>query len=472
MAEQQAAIVADYQIVTPLMVGGSNHAPEFRLAGYANMIRWWWRFLALGRYGGNAAVASFWEAVVFGWAAKPFGCKRVTFALKGLVAGMPAPWQDTPREWENWSGVQYLTAQGFKEGRGPAKYKGFQVEARISDANRGPFEAFRVELDRKKTDTSFLVARLEETAWDAERLMARDTLIDAMALIGLIGGLGARSRRGFGSLAIRSLTGDPRIDGAPPAITALPVSVEAYKAQIEGYMGTARHCGEPPYTALSDTSKIRICATRPGNSRDLMNEIGWAFQIYRSYGQRDRAGGHQHLFRADGHTETALAAGTAKSPTSATPWYRPEFAADHDNFYVSHAGQFPNGSVDNRSLFGLPHNYGRAQTGWVAPAASNPVTESTRRASPLLMHFHLLSDGSHAAVVMTFPATFVPDGAELEVRRANGIKSNHQIPVGWSPIEGFADFLTKPTTGLAPSPSGGVIHTEYVPVTTGQGVVL
>ena len=455
---------ARYKVVTPLMVGGANHAPGFRVASYANMVRWWWRFLALGRYG-DAAIASFWEAVMFGWHAKPFGQKRATFSLKSQVVGPPDGWSSVPDDWKAWSGVQYLTAQGFKDGRFPTVIKRFEVEIGLAEPETGPFVWFLAE-QNEGDGKRFLAARLE--AWATESTTTRDALIDAVALIGLIGGLGARSRRGFGALAIEALDGDPRVDPARVQM-GIPQDVASYKAMIAACLGTARFAGEPPYTALSDRTRINICATRSGNSIDLMNEIGWAFQIYRSWGQRtdrdDPTKGHRHEFRTPGVRPRTLHAGTAKAG-----WYRPEFAADHNDFY---AKGFPseNGQgkpvVDNRSVFGLPHNYGKTQIGWT-DGGSDPG----RRASPLMMHFHPLAEGSHAAVVMTVPSLFVPPNSQLEVRPANP-KNQRPFPTAtnWGLIEGFVDFVVTPPSGANRAPGRGVIHAEYTPVPASTGAV-
>lgn len=459
-----STLVAKYRVVTPLMVGGANHAPELRLASYANMVRWWWRFLALGRFG-DAAIASFWEAVLFGWHEKPFGQKRVRFTLKSQSPGTPEGWSVTPNDWRNWSGVQYLTAQGFKEGRYPVQAKDFEVEVGLTDPQILAFEQFRDD-PKVPGDKSFVSERLE--GWKDEWPTARDTFVDAMELIGLIGGLGARSRRGFGSLAIESLTGDPREPAKRPTVS-IPANVEAYKAMISACLGPKRFSGEPPYTALSDKTQIQICATLSGGSLGLMNEIGWAFQIYRSWGNtggRQPHLNHFHEFKSGGQHGPTLAAGAAKAG-----WYRTEFQADHNGFYQTHPGIFPVAVFDKRSVFGLPHNYGRTQIGW-----TDGTKDLKRRASPLLMHFHPLADGGHAAVVMSVPAVFSPSGSQLEVR-PNGPTPNPRNLRGfpastdWALIEGFAGFVIAPPGGASGGAGGGVIHTSYAPVAEADGAV-
>lgn len=72
------------------MLGGANHASEFRLSSYVHMLRWWWRFLALGRFG-NEGASSYWEAVLFGWHAKHFD-NRAVFGLPHNYKGIKVGW--------------------------------------------------------------------------------------------------------------------------------------------------------------------------------------------------------------------------------------------------------------------------------------------------------------------------------------------------------------------------------------------
>lgn len=126
--------VATYDVVTPMVLRGANQAAEFRLASFVNVVRWWWRFLALGRFDGSPESASFWEAVLLGWSAAPFGRKRVSFHLaRPPVPGYPEPWSSTESSGWNrgWSGVNYLAGQGLQD-RQAVDVKAFCVEAVLS----------------------------------------------------------------------------------------------------------------------------------------------------------------------------------------------------------------------------------------------------------------------------------------------------------------------------------------------------
>ncbi len=447
-------IQARYQIVTPLMLGGANHAAEFRLASFLPQVRWWWRFLALGRYG-DEAVSGFWEAVLFGWPAEPFGQKLFSARLVNMDAGLPAPWQDGLKA-DAWSGIQYLTAQGFKDGRTPVSINGFAVEIRLRDPDIEGFEAFCDRLP--VTDRDFLQDRLIK--WGAEWRQCRQLLLDALALIGLLGGLGARSRRGFGSLSVLGLR-----DGEHEIISGLPADVTGYRAQVARTLGTEKWQGTPPFTAWSSLAAVDICASGP-DVRMLMNEIGWAMQLYRSWGQKDKKeGGHRHELSIKGQILATEKGGAAKNN------YR--FKSDHNEFY---AKDFPSSKNDVRAIFGLPHNYGSTNVGWANNAAG--TGELGRRASPLLLHFHTLADGRHVAVASVFPAPLAPANARLVAKtpqKQGNPPSTTARPIqtnpDWHLLREFAHFIREPDAELRGGAGGGVIHSSYTVIPAPVGSV-
>ncbi len=270
-----------------------------------------------------------------------------------------------------------------------------------------------------------------------------------MALIGLLGGLGARSRRGFGSLAVSRLT----VDGED-IVGGLPDSSENYRDMISTHLGTDRHIGLPPYSALSNHFGCEICAAH-NDARELMNDIGWAFQIYRSWGQRKpRIPGTPDYFHArdirkvNGQlTGNWIPAGADKES-----WYQKEFAADHNEFYRD---PLASNSFDNRSVFGLPHNYGKIKVGW----DFDNENDYGRRASPLLFHFHRLANGCFVFVSTVVGAQFAPSGSKLHIEKAgkDGPGQNFDS-LDFALLDGFARFLRDPdATGCGK----GVQHTLF-----------
>jgi hypothetical protein len=500
-------IVARYKVVTPLMLGGANHAPEFRLASYVNVVRWWWRFLALGRYG-TPQSASFWEAVLFGWSAEPFGRKRVSFRLDGPPdTGYPLPWSEGGFQkqqgeqgvkWlSDWSGINYLTAQGFDDRkklpdstyRKPAPIRGFRVTARLLDfrgasdpAWQTLFKAPAGDNPEERRRRAFLAERREFAANDW--LTATSTLIDAMALLGLLGGLGARSRRGFGSLAIQELQVPEAIASKTNAkgLAQAPATTADYRRELADRLGQSPFSGLPPYTALSDRTQIAIVG-EAADARLLMNDIGFALQLYRSWGERDGASTHKHRYVADGNQQ-AIPAGGAKTGYRFGPdhdWYlrlkahvdtcRDTIQATVDDPVLDldqkrqaerrarrrmesdvNGNVFASG-VPHRIAFGLPHNYfirssqpvirsdgpPNQRRRYVNQGVTIEPATSGRRASPLLLHFHRLSETECVAVACVAPAQFLP--VDAKVKSAGGQSSSH---VGEAHLQDFsevADFI-------------------------------
>lgn len=428
-----------------MFLGGANHAPEWRTESFANVVRWWWRFLALSRYGGDERVATFWEAVVFGWPSKPFGEKRARFSLiqERVVETLPEKWGDLSfeggrdnhgnwRPWtHSWSGIGYLTAQGFHEmdrvprgrprtGRAvrlPLRLSAFGIEIRVTEL--GSAQAFlercRAVAKRGRDPIVNDAAEIEE-GWTT----ARRTLVDAVALLGLLGGLGSRSRRGFGSLSIQRL----EVEDGPHdslAIASAPADIAGYTAILGQALGEGRFDGEPPYSALSTKTTISVVARAPDPVK-LMNDLGWAFQIYRSWGQSDRQNPGQHLHQfVGGGRRAAIAAGDDKGD-----WYRPEFKEDHDTIHLRRGGDRSDDARDNRAVFGLPHNYGK-MSGFSTEVAWNQGSNlgdgdnvRGRRASPLLFHIHELGEGrGYVGVLVLARSRFLPEGAHLRIQDAH-----------------------------------------------------
>jgi len=110
-------------------------------------------------------------------------------------------------------------------------------------------------------------------------------VLDAAKLLGLLGGLGSRVRRGWGSLTLEKLHG-PEVDWTKPE------SVEGYRKAIRDIIGRPGNA-TPPFSAFSDGSRIEIVATLLPDAMTAMDEIGLQMRRYRSW--RDPNG--EKIFR-------------------------------------------------------------------------------------------------------------------------------------------------------------------------------
>ncbi len=270
------------------------------------------------------------------------------------------------------------------------------------------------------------------------------TLRNAVLLLGLLGGLGARARRGFGSLAIQSLR------DADGAAVPLPENPAEYAETLRGLLHELPS-DEPPFSAFSRYTRVDISATHK-NAWFLLNHIGEAQIEFRSNGRRTGK-----------ERQNALRQRVAQMP----------FKGDHDSMLSLlpslSPGQGPPLTHPRRVIFGLPHNYffgsvnrkeswrGRKEARRRATVQISPVNDKDfgRRASPLLIHIHRFPTGDAVAVQTVMRARFLPP--DEGIRIAAGVNSK-DFPVAcvpaWDVLDDYLDGFGSRTTVL-PLVEGG-----------------
>lgn len=418
-------IVADYDVVTPMFMGGASQHPQWRLASYAHALRWWWRALALGRFDGDLRKVKLNEALLFGHVEKGYGAGRVRFrdltAQIGDAAIPPAPWGDqVDGGFPGWSGLAYLAGQGL-QGRKATPISRLRIELRIAWRDPG---ALKCAWDR--TEAGGETRPFADT--DIDEAKSVDTLKDAVVLIGLLGGLGARSRRGFGSLTITRME-DDRVER--------PVSASdhaTYASLIASTAGASidwRPAEIPPYSAFFGGMNSWVIA-EGGDAKVLLNRLGWALQYFRGWGQPVEYG-HRHFLYEDDKVFGGLLAGAQKQKYA--------FAADHDWLMRLRSGDFDSGALlpapPRKSVFGLPQMYRDGVA--IEVAGSN----ADRRASPLTVHIHRLGSGAVIACCTVLKADFLAPDTQVAVRR--GKKSFPPAPIkpDWQAVHAFSEFAAK-----------------------------
>jgi CRISPR-associated protein Cmr1 len=109
---------------------------------------------------------------------------------------------------------------------------------------------------------------LKPTATAADAVALRDTL----KLWGWLGGLGSRSRRGFGSIALESL------DGSDALFEDTDAYLNAIKTLLNSYsVSTVK----PPYTAFSNLTKIGVTSETSSFPYQVHQDMGVLFNNYR-----------------------------------------------------------------------------------------------------------------------------------------------------------------------------------------------
>ncbi len=230
---------------------------------------------------------------------------------------------------------------------------------------------------------------------NAKRSMRRDVM-ESVRCLCLFGGLGSRSRRGFGSVVLSS---------------DLPVDLEELCSQIAAECQRDNVPEKVQHTAFSQQMRVVIPFVED-TWQEALYKIGWELQNFRSF--------------------------RTEAPQG------PRFVGDHDLIRDTIQGIAP-ATAPERVTFGLPQNYYFSSLGGATAAVTG--VDCDRRASPLLTHTHMLADGRYAVVVSFFPAPLLPPGQKLLISTGKKPRSREYddvpVPQGWSAVESFMDYLAQ-----------------------------
>lgn len=351
--------------------GADQKEAEFRLPSFKGALRFWWRTLAWKEVQDRNKLHEK-EGELFG--SSKHGQSKVWIRCCDL-------------ELE----PQVHIGQIFEKGRLPgAHYLGYGVMEAFPSKNKGtqagqltrpmiPGGTFTVELG--------FHPQLEEPSVAEVRC--------ALVLLGTIGGLGSKSRKGFGSLTLTDLVdNDERSELEPDPEKRLQ---EVLKGLPEG---------EPDWTAWSRESRVIKIKSKGKSAVELLDELGREQVYYRSWG----------------HNGNVLDRDSERN-----------FEEDH-HLFKNYKTEI---TYPRRVAFGLPHNYGKGDKKEVKRACLN----HDRRASPLFLHIHhdLNNPDTPDPVGLAafLPARFLPEKnlrvfeKEVEWQEANF----------WSPVEGYLDRL-------------------------------
>lgn len=319
MGRKMTTITATYRIVTPMFCSGADpKKAALRLSSFKGALRFWWRTL---QHGMTVSELQKKEAAIFGSSRQSVGQSKVRMRLR---------WDDALPQNEDWisSWPKNRPATG-------STYLGYGITESGRKGSKD-YQEHRVGLPEGKT---FTVECRVPGCYEQE-------LKRSLTLVGLIGGLGNRSRRAFGSIALLNLCDQDReLQSTGDYLTAM--------SQCVGISTPAL----PEHTAFSQNSKIAFLAST-STARKAHEELGEAYRHFRGQPSNLR--------------------GRTKIP------------------------------------IGLPLQ----------------GIDSRRRASPLLMHIHIIG-GSFVPVILFLPAKFHP-----EIREGDGANFFDVIDSWMNEIEG------------------------------------
>lgn len=397
-------ISATYRVTTPMFLGGAHQQAELRLASFKGVLRFWWRALAWSAFGQNLPTIRNAEAELFG--STDVGQSRLL--MRWRVSGTEVPFRDRLSP-----GLTYLAGMGLCKPNGE-----------LNRAAIAPGVCFTVEIALRNT--------LER---NQSQLLQR-----ALGAVGLIGGLGARSRRGYGSLTLEHLEG---MHGSWTRATSLAEVERQFQVFLNA---DARLCtAEPPFTAFSaSTRAVLVQPQRSKANADLqslgvLESLGNELLRHRSYGRTTSSGARRNALGEDAKTR---------------------FSGDHDMMRAYLASGHQPTTAPERAVFGLPHNYffGSLSAGKdLKVKADVNATSHDRRASPLFLHVLECGKEPPVAIAAFLPARFLPDGDPIRIADRSEDKRKNvprrrlhpSVEVGapdnqWEPIISFLKRLLAP----------------------------
>ncbi|MDD5034705.1 MAG: type III-B CRISPR module RAMP protein Cmr1 [Methylococcaceae bacterium] len=414
-------INARFTLVTPMFLGGADQQAEgIRTPSVKGALRFWWRALNWGRYRAEAEEASNLspaqrdidalrilhseEARLFGSSAKEVDGGQTGGQGVFLLAVKPESIHPIPADIRPFTGKAYLAGMGLSKRQALPADKEFEIILRF----------------RPGTNSE-----------------DRESMRHVLRLFGLIGGLGSRSRRGFGSLThLVSTSGQWRL----PTDDEFEQEKLWLKAAID-----VASLGSAPFSAIANDVEWFQGNVYPSADQAL-EDMGAIFSQYRTSGTATIPGsptapaGYRYITR--GRT---AATGTLNFYTS-----------DHYHVHAiasAYNVQSPHNIPPKRSIFGLPHPYhfsslnGRNVTFDFVPSWGQEHGKG-RRASPLLMHIAAFTHNGQRKfqpLLLLMPAAFLPTNEQVQVSVGNTHVGAISPPRNYRVIH---DFLVSQFTAI------------------------
>lgn len=390
-------IKAKFRIVTPMFLGeasipgsGQNNeiqcAESIRGASVKGALRAMYRSLNWGRIrnqscNNDEALNTLHkaEADLFGASAKTEGDKVVGGQAKFLLR-VKSDKLTTKKDLSGkTSEIEYLLGMGL-----------FHFRAGMLRDHIEAGSDFTIELGLKPVVTE----------------QQQQQLADTLLLFGLLGNLGSRARKGFGSVSIVELSVNSK------DIT-LPQNADEYKAVLENVIGKDVSPELPPFTAFSSNTQLQI-SDQSRNPMELLKKHGLEFGMYRGYGRE--VSGQREVFGRNAEAN---------------------FVDDHDWAYqISQNNAGARRRLPRRAVFGLPHPY------FLGSGAKIAIDAATgRRASPLFAHIHQLPNGESLLVHTLYQADFLPNGVgvDISVGKDESTIFDPSEQFDWGVIENFLE---------------------------------
>ncbi len=383
-------LIVSLRVVTPMFIGGASPAGTAELRGPSikGALRFWYRALDPD-FGDN-------EAKIFGGTGKDEGQScfilRVTDQVIEMGNAKDVKWDGKKTAYLGYGPInREATGKRYKDKNGKDKEEKKNMTLRPYIASGSTFSLSL--LFKPRTD-------LAHKEWVRKSLWA----------MVMMGGLGSRSRKGFGSVVVAGPAAG--MDGLP---SLTPKDSKELVSVLETFLkGIKRPTGLAEHTSWSQDARC-VVADEGKTGEDALEWLGGKMHAYRSWK------GEEKNFQPDRDAMRDFI-GTGIKP--AAPPLRAAFGLPHNYFYTSLGNK--KGGVDFMD-----------------------GNKPGRRASPLLLHIHEFTkptggkpDG--ACVVATFlPARLIPAGATVCVSGQGQADVPLPLPDDFSAVAGFVDRLAR-----------------------------
>jgi len=244
---------ATFRVVTPMFLSGADQSrAELRVPSIKGALRFWWRARAYQNDSGNLKKIRQKESELFGSADTNAGQAKVLIHLaeENIKSKSQNKWE--PYEWQAYIGYGLIKS----------------VQSQTSREFISERSAFTLRFILNKN--------LNETD--------KASISDALKVFGLLGGLGGRSRKGWGSITLIRLAGSDSNWEEPVDAKALKSILETLKLKTVGedplpqftafskealiVVGPVKNTAEEAHCYLADKYKDAVRATQPKPSRE------------------------------------------------------------------------------------------------------------------------------------------------------------------------------------------------------------
>lgn len=379
-------IVFEMEAVTPMFLGGADMEkgdPEFRAASIKGLLRYWYRAI----YPKSTLTN---EDRLFG---STNG--RSPFLLKAEIV-KPCIGEKDDDQWDR-NPIAYL-------GYGPMLRDKLKQKTITTRKYFAPGSTFRLHFKFPADFPS----------------QDRICVLRAFWALSMLAGLGARSRRGFGSYKIISNhLSNPEVP--PFKFTDLNEYIKAIKEFVKLIKTNTYNINDnrdvPAYSCFSNKALITHRQVPSGYHPKLKSNPNYP-QGKQAMVVLEYIADHLNNYRS-----------AKKSP---------KYMVDHDLMLNFLKGQAPV-SAPKRAAFGLPHNYFFSSTRMSGNVDLMDNEGKGRRGSPLFIHVQSFSDNSACGLFTFLPAELIPAGKKLTLS-GNGQKAAVPPP-DFTAVEQYMNFM-------------------------------